>query len=617
MFERLLIYSLYDKDGIVDKYVEYILNKIEPYVNEIAVIVNGKLSVDGRHKLDNIKKIKKIIVRENEGFDIWGYKTGMESYGWEKLSDFDEIILMNDTIYGPVDSFDEMFSTMDKKNVDFWGITLRNNKENKMTEDGYIQSYFTAIRKHMIQSYDFQKYWDDLPELNIDNDVVLKHECLFTKKFQDYGFSWEVYVDSEELRKHSPDPLFYDPVKLLKEYKCPVFLRMNFNTEYETYLRYTNGEVVDELLEYLRNNASYNTDMIYRNIARISNQQDMKNCMHNNFIISSKETKYSYSNDKNRPKVALMLHLYYEDLFKETLEYAKNMPKEADIYISTQTEEKKKIIEELVKDFPNKVTVIVIENRGRDVSALLIGFKDYVFNYDIICTAHDKKVSQLSDAVKGKSFAYICFENTLSTPEYVENIIQQFINDKNIGLLVPPPPQFAEYYPVINGPYSGWGSNYDLCVNFIEKYKINVDIIKSKGPVAPYGTMFWFRVDALKPLYDLNLQYKDFPAEPASIDGTISHAIERLYPCFAQTAGYYSACVMSDKFARIQLTNLQYILSELNYRIFSIISMDYLENELKGIEKLGKIQEEYDAIINSKSWKITRPLRWIMRKLKK
>ena len=45
--------------------------------------------------------------------------------------------------------------------------------------------------------------------------------------------------------------------------------------------------------------------------------------------------------------------------------------------------------------------------------------------------------------------------------------------------------------------------------------------------VMSYGTFVWFKYDALKPLFDLNLTAADIPAEPLP-QNSILHAIERL-----------------------------------------------------------------------------------------
>jgi rhamnosyltransferase len=45
------------------------------------------------------------------------------------------------------------------------------------------------------------------------------------------------------------------------------------------------------------------------------------------------------------------------------------------------------------------------------------------------------------------------------------------------------------------------------------------------------------------------------------------HAIERLYPFAAQQAGYYAGWVLSDTFAKMEITNLNKMLGDFN-RLF-------------------------------------------------
>ncbi len=48
--------------------------------------------------------------------------------------------------------------------------------------------------------------------------------------------------------------------------------------------------------------------------------------------------------------------------------------------------------------------------------------------------------------------------------------------------------------------------------------------------IFPIGTMFWARSSALAPLMNLKLDWDDYPQEPLPYDGTLLHAIERLFP---------------------------------------------------------------------------------------
>lgn len=81
--------------------------------------------------------------------------------------------------------------------------------------------------------------------------------------------------------------------------------------------------------------------------------------------------------------------------------------------------------------------------------------------------------------------------------------------------------------------------------------------------------MFWFRPVALKKIFDIKWEYSDFPKEPNSTDGTFLHAVERIYPFVAQDAGYYSAWILSDYYAQTEWNNLNYMLRELNTRMFN------------------------------------------------
>ena len=94
--------------------------------------------------------------------------------------------------------------------------------------------------------------------------------------------------------------------------------------------------------------------------------------------------------------------------------------------------------------------------------------------------------------------------------------------------------------------------------------------------MAPLGTSFWFRKEALKILFEAGLTYNDFPEEPTgSNDGNIMHAIERLYPFVAQQSGYYCAWGLSDKYSKMEITNLYKMFRDVNQTLFWNYGVDY------------------------------------------
>ena len=151
--KRLCVYFFWDKDGIVDDYVPYMLENLKPFCSELCVVVNGDLTPESKPKLE--KYADKFIQRENTGMDAWAYKEAIDSYGYEKLEEYDELLLTNFTFFGPIYPLNEMFDTMDKKECDFWGH-YRWPIDHKMVVYHHIPSSFFAYRNSLLKSDAFK-----------------------------------------------------------------------------------------------------------------------------------------------------------------------------------------------------------------------------------------------------------------------------------------------------------------------------------------------------------------------------------------------------------------------------------------------------------------------------
>lgn len=559
--QRLGIYCFYDKYGHAASFIKTFLDDLMDNLDDLVVVVNGQLNDQARQLFSEYTKT--IIVRENKGLDVAAYKQAILTLGWEKLESYDEVICLNDTVMGPVYPFREMFACMDRKDVDFWGITAYAGETvDKEQIPTHLQAYWHAYRRSLVSSPAFHEYWETMPLWKDYAEVTRKHEMTFTKHFTALGFTWASYIDWRKYQGYSSYPLLYMPMQIVRDDRCPIFKRRSFFVDYSAYFDQTAGQPALDLYEYLRDHTDYDVDMIWDAILPSYNIDDIRKAMHLDYVLPSQAIN---PQTHDRPRSAFIYHVYFMDLLEDTCHYIASLPEETDLYI-TSTEDKIPQIREYMQQhgISHQATFIPVINRGRDVSALLVAACPVVLSgkYDVIGFAHDKKSSQNQEnghhGTESQGFAYKLMENTLGSEAYVKNILTLFAENPRLGQVTPPPPYHALYF-AHTIPHD-WGANYEITKELLEdRLGIHVPLSPTKPTASAMGSCYWFRVEALKPLFEYGWKYEDFlPEGQMGEDGTISHAIERANGYICQSRGYYPAWVLSDRYARIEVDSLFY-----------------------------------------------------------
>ncbi len=261
--KRLGIYLFYDKDGIVDDYIPYFLECFKPFLAELCIVVNGKLTEESKKKIEPF--CDKILLRENTGFDAWAYKYTLEYYGYDKLQTFDEVILCNYTFFGPFYPLENLFSDMDKKKCDWWG--LYRWYEQTPIDYQHIPSYWVSYRRSLISSPDFKAYWDTLQPICSYDDSVLYHEQRQALYYDQKGYQCATWIDhmlyQEHWEKSWPLTLAH---RVVMENHFPFVKRRNFFIEGNGTILFPQVPVT--LIPFLRQNTDYDIRLIWDNIQR-------------------------------------------------------------------------------------------------------------------------------------------------------------------------------------------------------------------------------------------------------------------------------------------------------------------------------------------------------------
>lgn len=237
-------------------------------------------------------------------------------------------------------------------------------------------------------------------------------------------------------------------------------------------------------------------------------------------------------------RLGIHCHLYNVALAEEILYYIQSFPAPFDLILTTCHHQNHAVLQNIFtpESVPNLRRLIVktVENRGRDVAPWLIATNDIQQQYDLFCHIHGKESKHF---YFGETWRQYLYKNIIS-PEAVANILTLFEHHPKLGLLFPAPyPTLKQFCITHNINQRGMFGEEKITNQLLKQLSIT-EKINNSNIIFSEGTMMWYRPNALKRLFELNLKTTDFPPEPIGVGGTIAHAIERLPAIVCHAEGY-------------------------------------------------------------------------------
>lgn len=551
---RCGIFLYYDKDGVVDKYVTYLLKSLRPHLKHLLVVCNGSVNKDAHEEFDKVAD--EVLIRENEGFDVGGYREGIFHIGLDKLTEYDETIMFNYTFFGPLYPFSEMFEKMNVMDLDFWGIT----KHHKVDPDpfmanryGYlpehIQSHFLVLRRDFIKSKDYIDFITKFKNPTSYLESICEYESIFTKHFADMGYKWDVYVDTDEYAGYAYCPIMFYLKDMIERKRCPIVKRRSFFTDYHDFLLNTCGESTIEAYDYICQNLDYDINMVWDNLLRLENMTEISRAMHLNYMLPNEESVAM----KTGLKCAVFCYVQSISHICNYQEYFEELPKEVTLHMVACED----VLHQLKQLFINQCYIEdVIEN-----NTYRNAFKSMCENaseYDYICMIKISDVEQAQPYSNFDSWQYREWENLIGSKHVINNIIDTFENNERLGCLISPMPNHGDLFSMIG---DGWKGRFDDVVNYLKQENILVNIKKEDEPLCPFSGAFWIRSHVVPSL----VMTKD-------VDEDIFYMS---VPFMIQNARYYVGTAYSNKYAMIETTNLDYMMREMNKVVFRKYGPNY------------------------------------------
>jgi lipopolysaccharide biosynthesis protein len=230
-------------------------------------------------------------------------------------------------------------------------------------------------------------------------------------------------------------------------------------------------------------------------------------------------------------RIAVVLHLYYPELWEEFAAAIRLIGEPCDVYVSCPLRARVAVTRMVRARFPS-AQVAGVHNVGRDVLPFLAWLATPgIDRYAYVLKLHSKKSVHIVDpaltpAGGGEAWRRRSLEGLLPDARRIAILLDALDARTDVGIVAPA----GLLYDQIQWRCATGDLMATLC------RRIGIPGTVSGG--FPAGTMFWARVSAFAPLMRLSQAALEFDREAAQTDGTLHHAYERLFSLVAAAEGY-------------------------------------------------------------------------------
>lgn len=189
--KRLLCYAHFDEQGALKPFVRHALATMAPLCATSVLVSNSPLSGEDVRHLENDGVL--VMQNDNIGYDFRMWQKALEAVDYRS---YDEVVLMNSSVYGPIFPLDAIFAEMTARPNDFWGIT------ECFQMQPHVQSYFFVFRKKVIMSEAFAAFWQGVLPYRNKLQVIQSYEVGLTQWLVEAGFRPDVYCSFTKLGHH-------------------------------------------------------------------------------------------------------------------------------------------------------------------------------------------------------------------------------------------------------------------------------------------------------------------------------------------------------------------------------------------------------------------------------
>jgi lipopolysaccharide biosynthesis protein len=479
------------------------------------------------------------IQRPNFGYDFYSYRVGIDEI--ERQGGCTNLLLVNSSFFVlNSEKLNSTLLTILKRLEDSSVVSLTASNQIAW----HFQSYLIGLRGEVLTTQWFKNWREGIAPTDSKMDAILAYELGLSRAVIESGVTTSTIFEPTPVEKSIALTSWREWQQAAGEST----LDDNYNATH------FNAQPIAEQhgivkVELLRNNPhSFNIDWVegmtpsasFRDITNyIARSREAYQANENG--LTALATKHggipSFRKISTGPlarkgvRIAVVVHLFYIELLDEICQYLKNIIEPFDLFITTPFEGFVSTIIDCCEPIAQTVMVAVLENRGRDMAPFVALHRAKLLDpYVAVLKLHSKKSGYSG---KGGSWRNKLFDELCGNYQSVQKTITLLARN-DIGIVGP-----HDFY-LKNEHF--WGGNRASVHRLLSAMGIKQKI--DDIPLGFFGgSMFWFAPKAIKLLHDIPEDLLIFEDEGGQRDGTLAHAIERIFSNVATHSKFASTSI--------------------------------------------------------------------------
>lgn len=177
---RVAIFVHFDRLGAVGAHtLHYVRALAEAGLSVVFVTNSGVLRPEAMAALQGV--CAGVIVRRNIGYDFGAMRDGIEVLRLPR-AETESLLLVNDSLYGPLCPLGPALGRMDFGAADVWGAT------DSWQGSYHVQSYFVGVGRKVLDSAVWRRFWSGVRPVKSKIWVVLRYEIGLSRAMVRGGF---------------------------------------------------------------------------------------------------------------------------------------------------------------------------------------------------------------------------------------------------------------------------------------------------------------------------------------------------------------------------------------------------------------------------------------------